>query len=57
MLDETLIELRRAGCVDEDTVVIAAHLSSASVGAYEELAEEQAKKGITLAYDGLVLPL
>jgi phosphoribosyl 1,2-cyclic phosphate phosphodiesterase len=57
MLDETLIELRGAGCVDEDTIIVAAHLSSGSIGAYDEVAEEQAKKGITLAYDGLVLPL
>jgi phosphoribosyl 1,2-cyclic phosphodiesterase len=57
MLDETLNELREAGCVDEDTVVVAAHLSSASIDAYDEVAQVQAKKGITLAYDGLVLPL
>lgn len=57
MLDETLAELRAAGCVDEDTVIVADHLSTGSVGPHDEVADEQASKGITLAYDGLTLPL
>ncbi|MBD05283.1 MAG: hypothetical protein CME24_13150 [Gemmatimonadetes bacterium] len=57
MFDETLAELRSAGCVDEDTVIVADHLSSASVGSHDEMETEQARKGITVAYDGLVLPL
>lgn len=57
MLDETLAELRAAGCVDDRTVIVADHLSTASVGPHDEVAQEQAAKGITLAYDGLILPL
>ena len=57
MLDETLAELRAAGCVDDDTVIVAAHLSTANVGPHDQVAPEQSGKGITLAYDGLVLPL
>lgn len=57
MLDETLAELRAAGCIDDSTVVVADHLSTGSVGPHDPVAEEQARKGITLAYDGLTLPL
>jgi len=57
MLDETLAELRAAGCVDEDTVIVADHLSIGSIGPHDQVADEQAPKGIALAYDGLTLPL
>jgi phosphoribosyl 1,2-cyclic phosphate phosphodiesterase len=57
MLDETLAELRAAGCVDDRTVIVAAHLSTDSVGPHDQVAGEQAGKGITLAFDGLTLPL
>ena len=57
MLDETLAELRAAGCIDDRTVIVADHLSIDSVGPHDQVAEEQAHKGITLAYDGLILPL
>ena len=57
MLDETLVELRAAGCVDEDTIIVADHLSIGSVGPHDKVADEQAPRGITLAYDGLTLPL
>lgn len=57
MMNETLAELRAAGCVDEDTIIVADHLSTASVGPHDQGAEQLADKGITLAYDGLILPL
>lgn len=57
MLDETLDDLRGVGCINGDTVIVAAHLSVGNVGSHEPVALEQARKGITLAYDGLVLPL
>ena len=57
MLDETLSELRAAGCVDDRTVLVADHLSTASIGPHDEVAAQQATKGITLAYDGLTIPL
>ena len=57
MLDETLAELRAAGCVDEETVIVADHLSTGNVGPHDTVADEQASRGIILAYDGLRLPL
>lgn len=57
MLDETLAELRAAGCIDEETVVVADHLSCGHVGPHDEVAEEQESKGVILAYDGLTLTL
>ncbi|MBT3345981.1 MAG: hypothetical protein HN712_14950 [Gemmatimonadetes bacterium] len=57
MLDETLDDLRAGGCIDEQTVIVADHLSCGNVGPHEPMAQEQARKGITVAYDGLVLPL
>jgi len=57
MLDETLVDLRAAGCIDDRTVVVADHLSSGSVGPHDEVAAAQADKGLTLAYDGLRQPL
>jgi phosphoribosyl 1,2-cyclic phosphate phosphodiesterase len=57
MLDETLDDLRAAGCIDAETVIVAAHLSVGNVGSHDPVAREQAGKGITLAYDGLILPL
>jgi len=57
MLDETLDDLRRAGCIDDTTAIIAAHLSCNNIGSHEQEAPEQAVKGITMAYDGLILPL
>jgi phosphoribosyl 1,2-cyclic phosphate phosphodiesterase len=57
MLDETLAELRKAGCVDENTTIVADHLSARNVGPHDQVAVEQALKGITLAYDGMRLPV
>ncbi|MFC1525722.1 MBL fold metallo-hydrolase [Candidatus Latescibacterota bacterium] len=57
MLDETLAELRTAGCVDPATVIVADHLSTGSVGPHDQVAAEQERKGIILACDGMTLPL
>ena len=57
MLDETLAELRKAGCVDQNTTIVADHLSVRNVGPHDQVAGEQAQKGITLAYDGMKLPV
>jgi phosphoribosyl 1,2-cyclic phosphodiesterase len=57
MLDETLDDLRAAGCIDDATVIVAAHLSCGNIGVHDEIAPEQAARGITVAYDGLRLPL
>ena len=57
MLDETIAELRQAGCIDEATVIVADHLSTNHVEPYDAVAEALARKGITLAYDGQKLTL
>ncbi|MBT3346015.1 MAG: hypothetical protein HN404_23670 [Gemmatimonadetes bacterium] len=57
MLDETLEDLRAQGCIDGGTVIVAAHLSCGNIGVHDEIAPEQATRGITVAYDGLILPL
>jgi phosphoribosyl 1,2-cyclic phosphate phosphodiesterase len=57
MLDETIADLRGAGCIDASTIIVADHLSVNSVGTHDEIAAAQQPKGITLAYDGLTLPL
>lgn len=56
MLDETLDDLRAAGCIDEKTVIVAAHLSCGNIGVHEDNVAEQEPR-ITIAYDGLKLPL
>jgi len=57
MLDETIAELREAGCIEDGTVIVADHLSCNNVEPYHEVADKLAKKGITLAYDGQKLVL
>jgi len=57
MLDETIAELRDAGCIDDETVIVADHLSTNNVEPCHEVAEKLAEKGITLAYDGQKLAL
>ncbi len=57
MIDETLDEMRAIDCIDDTTLIVAAHLSCGSVGPHEEMAGAQAQRGITVSYDGLILPL
>ncbi|MGY8823664.1 MAG: MBL fold metallo-hydrolase [Candidatus Latescibacterota bacterium] len=57
MLDESLDDLRTAGCIDATTTIVAAHLSCNNIGLHEQAAPQQAARGITMAYDGLILPL
>jgi len=53
MLDETISELRKAGCLTGETLIIADHLSTDNVEPYDEIAGRLSEKGITLAYDGM----
>ena len=57
MLDETIDELRRVGAVNDQTVLVADHISCGNVEPYDEIAEDLAAKGIILAYDGLELSI
>ena len=55
MLDETVAEFREAGCVTDDTAIVASHLSTEHVGPYDQVAGTLADRGITMAYDGMRL--
>ncbi len=52
MLDETIVELRQVGCVDDATVIVADHISTNNVEPYHQIVDDLSAKGITLAYDG-----
>ena len=55
MLDETIDELRQGGAVDDQTILVADHISTPNVEPYDQIADDLAAKGITLAYDGMEL--
>ena len=57
MLDETIAEFREASCIDDETIIIADHLSPGSVEPYDKIVNVLAARGITLAYDGLKVEL
>ncbi len=57
MFDETIAEFRRAGLLAQDAVIVADHVSVRHVEPYDEVGDRLREKGITLAYDGLVLEL
>jgi phosphoribosyl 1,2-cyclic phosphate phosphodiesterase len=57
MLDETLDDLRNRGCINDTTVIVASHLSCGNFGPHDQEAPPQTARGITMAYDGLILPL
>ncbi len=57
MLDETIDELRRVGAVNDGSVLVADHISCVDLEPYDQIAEDLAAKGITLAYDGLGLSI
>jgi len=55
LLDEACEQLRSSGSIDDDTKVIADHLSVNTVGPYAEIAGPLQERGITLAYDGMTV--
>ena len=57
MLDETITEFRNGGIIDDATVIVASHMSCKNVESNDEIADGLAKRGITLAFDGLRIPL
>ena len=57
MLDETISEFRDGGIIDDSTTIVASHMSCGNVESYDEIADVLAKRGITLAFDGLRIPL
>ena len=57
MLEKTIAQFRQAGVLDDDSVIVADHISYDAVEPYDEIVEELAEKGIVLAYDGMTLEL
>jgi phosphoribosyl 1,2-cyclic phosphate phosphodiesterase len=57
MLDETIAEMRELGCLDDETILVADHISTDHVGPYDEIADALLLRRITLSYDGLELVL
>lgn len=47
-----IAELRATGSIDDDTVIVATHISTNNVEAHAEIRDALTAKGITLAYDG-----
>jgi phosphoribosyl 1,2-cyclic phosphate phosphodiesterase len=54
---ELVAELRRAGAIDDDTSVLGAHLSLATVEPHDDIAADMAARGLQLPYDGMRLEL
>jgi beta-lactamase family protein len=55
MLEKTIAQFRQAGMLKDDAIIVADHISYDAVEPYDEIVEELAEKGITLAYDGMTL--
>ena len=55
MLTETIEELREAGIVHEETLLLASHIAMAEVLPHDDLKDLVSSKGITLAYDGVII--
>ncbi len=53
MLQETIADFRSHGIVTDETVVFGSHISLGHVQPHDEVVDEAADMGITLAYDGL----
>lgn len=53
MVTETVSQLRQAGALNAASAVIASHISLAAVPPHDEIAADLARRGITLAYDGM----
>ena len=55
MLEKTIAQFRRANLFKNEAVIIADHISHHHVEPYDEIVDELSEKGITLAYDGMIL--
>ena len=54
MVTETVAQLRQVGTLDGSSAVLASHISLAAVPPHDEIAPDLARRGITLAYDGML---
>ncbi|MBT3272411.1 MAG: hypothetical protein HN368_04595 [Spirochaetales bacterium] len=57
MLAETIKEFREAGIFHEKTILLASHIALVEILPYDDLKDEAAKRGMTLAYDGMVIDI
>ena len=55
MIEETIRELRDAGIISDETTIVASHLAVSYTKPHDDLVDEARERGITLAYDGMVL--
>ena len=53
MLEETLGLMQKSNSLNENANIIYTHISTHAVPPHDDIAEQLAKEGITLAYDGL----
>ena len=54
MVEKTIQELRQVGAVDDRTALIGSHISLATVPPHDEAEALAARRGFTLAFDGMV---
>ena len=57
MVEELIGELRDAGTISDDTVVLGSHISLVYVAPHDDIAADMAARGLQLAYDGMRLRL
>lgn len=57
MAAELVAELRGAGTVTDDTIVLGSHLSLAAIEPHDDIAAEMAARGLQLPHDGMRLQL
>ena len=55
MIEETIRELRDAGIITDETTIIASHMAVSYTKPHDDLVDEARERGISLAYDGMVL--
>ncbi len=54
MVAETMAELRTIGAITDSSAIILSHISLASVPPHDQIESDLARRGITLAYDGMM---
>ncbi len=57
IMAELVAELRQAGAIDDDTIVLGSHLSLAAVEPHDDIVGDMATHGLQLPYDGMRLEL
>lgn len=54
---QLVAQLRQAGTISDETIVLGSHLSLVEVAAHDDIAEAMAERGLRLPYDGMRLEL